>query len=107
MKNFEKYKATAERVTAHKNWCDRHHESCDRDCGCCGIKWLHLEADVDKPMDCPFCGCECIVTVMREEWRVACTLSGCYRSSFFSSKDKAVAAHNRVCKAVAAYKENN
>ena len=112
MKNFEKYKTAGERHEAFSEFCDSYQfctacplEGHDRD-NCNRFKWLDLEAEDEKPLPCPFCNNEYVevgkaVNGMRE---VRCICG--YRSQAKESESEAIAAHNHVCKAVAAYKGN-
>lgn len=75
----------------------------------CFSNWLDLEADEAKPLPCPVCGSDMSVsrtfmhcTRTNAEW---CGYSITWGGEH-GDKDKAIAAHNRVCKAVAAYKES-
>lgn len=104
LKNFEKFKTAEERANAFDLHCEetKCKNKCDDALSCreCQFAWLDLEAGEEKPLPCPFCGEECTATVMQNEWRVSCIVSGCYRSSFFGTEADAIAAHNRVAKAV-------
>lgn len=105
MTNAEKYKTAEERIEAFSKFrtrCEfcKFKKECSWEETECAIRWLDLEAEADKPLPCPFCGEECTATVMQNEWRVSCIVSGCYRSSFFGTESEAIAAHNRVAKAV-------
>ena len=122
MKNFEKYKTAKDRAIAFDTWCkcitSGTCEGCelkDIHIECknglvCPLAWLDLEAEEEKPMPCPFCGDDCHLQGDAMRY-VACNHCG-YESRPFDWKDNpaeaeviAIAAHNRVCKAVAAYKE--
>lgn len=114
MTNGEKYKTAKERILAHKEWCDSHRFKSrngvcpTKNCMECVFNWLDLEDEEEKPMNCPFCGGDCIVeeTIPSGHYYCQC-ISGkhCnYGSGRAESRDKAIAAHNRVYKAVAAYK---
>lgn len=122
MKNFEKYKTTKERVDAFRKFCNPVVWNCTRVCKVgkvdesggvdqmkCFSNWLDLEADVDKPMDCPFCGSQCKImfTVPAHDYFfVQCSDNKCsYSSRIMLGENKAIAAHNRVARAVA--KDNN
>lgn len=102
MKNFEKYKTTRERMIAFDEFRKTHKEWFNAPS--CAFKWLDLEAE-EKPMPCPFCNNEYVevgkaVNGMRD---VKCICG--YRSQAKDSESEVIAAHNRVCKAVAAYKK--
>ena len=108
MKNFERYKTAEERHEAFSEFCDSYQfctecplDGHDRD-NCNRFKWLDLEADEVKPLPCPFCNNEYVevgkgVTGTR---KVECVCG--YSSQAKESESEAIAAHNRVCKAVAA-----
>ena len=108
IKNEQKYKTAKERVKAfiayckNKKECD--HDSYRRKCPKlkCMMEWLALEAEAAKPEPCPFCGSVC-----RAEFDyVRCSNIRCrYVSADKKNIDEAIAAHNRVCRAVAAYNE--
>lgn len=117
MTNEEKYKTVEERVKAYTAFC-RLHRTC-RSCQfgkdnepSCNFLWLALEAEEEKPMDCPFCGGACeIDNVCTNEDQsskyVSCTNCNClYQSPIGEDRSAAIAAHNRVCRAVKAYKES-
>lgn len=118
MKNFEKYKTAKERQVAFEEWCrnTQHTVGCahckvteDRHGFiCCILEWLDLEAEEEKPMPCPFCGGDCCIVHDAKEAFVQCGNDACmYSGGLAITIDAAIAAHNRLFKAVAAYKENN
>lgn len=104
--NEKKYKTVEERISAFDKFCKQ--PNCD---GCpvahaCGhsrayasIAWLALEETVEKPEPCFYCGGECNV-IGEVNHRVKCTSCN-YESIMDSNKDKVVAEHNRVARAVA------
>ena len=105
MKNGERYKSAKERLDAFRDLCNR-----------CGTlmevsefaQWLDLEVEEEKPMPCPFCGGHCYVqsTIPECNHYVQCGSTECwYSGGRKTNRDEAIAAHNQVCKAVAAYKE--
>lgn len=111
MKNFEKFVNVDEREKEFLLFCNGHSDdgSCVR-CPLnnkankrlgCAYAWLDLEANED-PMPCPFCGSECFLKMYSEGYEVYCSEQGCYIGKNFETGDEAIAAHNRVCKAVAA-----
>lgn len=113
MKNFEKYKTTKEREHAYVEYC-RKHSNCGSCALCplndknekayvCSFFWLDLEAEEEKPMNCPFCGCRCERFGVRDSIQIVCDDPCGYRTKYYDSYEEAVAAHNRVCKAVSAY----
>lgn len=109
MTNGEKYKTAEERLNAFLRFCDSDKcESCPiENCECeydvlAAFKWLDLEAEEENPLPCPFCGGEVRVD---HNWdnshSVSCTGRGCwYHSKCCTSESDAIAAHNRVAKAV-------
>ena len=120
MLNQDKYKTAKERNDAFSEWCF------NRDCKTCKLKehngfdggdgcrfyWLALEADEEKPEPCPFCGGETHINLghlkagVVHYW-VDCISPECmYRSAHYTDKDTAIAAHNRVARAVMAAKES-
>lgn len=116
MLNEEKYKTTEERINGFLHFCKRRNHSCPIDCPfsstdggirChCEFNWLSREVEVEKPMPCPFCDNEYVeVEKAVAGKRVVKCICG-YCSQAKESDVEAIAAHNRICKAVAAYKEN-
>lgn len=108
MTNEERYKTVEERVKAFSMFCDNQGSCpaclmCDRN-GDCRFSWLALEAEEETPMPCPFCGAKCEV-IGAINHRVKCSKCN-YESTMDSDKGKVIAAHNRVCRAVKAYKES-
>lgn len=63
---------------------------------------------VENPKPCPFCGDECYVDD-GETPRVVCINkdSCCYQGAIARNKAEAIAAHNRVCRAVEAVKKGD
>lgn len=105
MTNGEKYKTAKERHEAFNEYLSNvgeEKEIIDP------FDWLELKAEEEKPMNCPFCGKKCSSSLCRADncGVVACNYCG-YRSSHTATVKGAIMNHNRVCKAVAAYKENN
>lgn len=100
MTNGEKYKTAEERAEAYSKTQD-----VQRGRGfvspILAFAWLELEAAEEKPLPCPFCGGECEVGL----GRVFCKTQSCYCSKSFDMNEKAIAAHNRVARAVMAAKE--
>ena len=119
MLNQDKYKTPEERDNAFNEWCF------NRDCESCNLKahnidggagcrfyWLALEAEEEKPEPCPFCGGETHINLghlkagVVHYW-VDCISPECmYRSAHYTDRDTAIAAHNRVARAVMAAKES-
>ena len=117
MTNEEKYKTVEERVKAFRNHCNPIVGNCGTRCRLsepdksggydmlnCFAYWLTLEAEEEKPMPCPFCGAKCEV-IGAINHRVKCSECN-YESTMDSDREKVIAAHNRVCRAVKAYKES-
>ena len=115
MKNFEKYKTAECRIktfysfVCHKQECEvmmKYKNSSNRVLHCYDC-WLDIEADEVKPLPCPFCGSDMFVsrtfmhcTRTNAKW---CGYSITWGGKH-GDKYKVIAAHNRVCEAVAAYK---
>ena len=112
MKNFEKYKTALERSKALHAFCGKN--TCDK-CALgnlnrnvidCQFAWLDLEAEKDEPMGCPFCGSSTEVVIDE----CGCYSISCihceYGSPAYNEEKYAIVNHNRICRAVAAYKES-
>lgn len=112
MLNIEKYTTADERARAFDKWCDA--RSCDK-CelrtiyltaatgSVCPIVWLDQEAEEEKIEDCPYCGGSCLVSNGAVgKYRVFCekNLSCMYSSGAYVTEHEAIAAHNRVARAV-------
>ena len=131
MLNKDRYKTLEESIKAFKKFCYNQ----DRCVSCpaydtkaydtkaydakargtisgCHFRWLALEAEEENPMPCPFCGSQCrLDTVCMNEDQsskyVSCTNDRCmYKSPIGKDGSVAIDAHNRVCRAVRAYKES-
>ena len=111
------YKTAEERVRAFVAYCNNKkecdHDSVRRDCPKlkCMMEWLALEADEEKPENCPFCGGEThnnlghLKAGVVHYW-VDCISPDCmYRSAHYTDEADAIAAHNRVARAVRAARE--
>lgn len=116
MKNFDRFKTADERDSAFRKFCGKREcESCDLDVSdkfWCTFAWLELEAEEDEILPCPFCGGEVVVgyttNIHKEDFRqVWCKdIERCgYYCEKRKSADEAIAAHNRVAKAVMAAME--
>ena len=111
VKNFEKYKTALERSNALRAFCGKN--TCDkcvlgnlnRNVIDCQFEWLELEAEEEKPMACPFCGYQ-IAGTKGTAKGVSLVCACGYSSGGYSTVDGAIAAHNRVCRAVAEYRES-
>lgn len=112
--NEQKYKTAEERVNAFSAWCSR--KSCDNcefdnvthDCtgAGCQFHWLTLEAEEEKLEPCPECNSKCeLMESSIGDFFVGC--SQCYyRIGGKKMEAAAIAAHNRVARAVRAAKES-
>lgn len=101
MRNFEKYKTAEEREKAHYKYCCKQpRESCDiKNCRECSFAWLDLEAEEEKPMNCPFCGGE--IYLAHDSYGqayVGCKNCRYTYSNDGKSDDEIIADHNRVAK---------
>lgn len=110
MKNSEKFQTAEERGQAFDEYCNsRICNDCpawDRDdSGNCRFAWLDLDAEEEeKPLPCPFCGFNTVVTshdTVRHanDYCIECTNCN-YRSEEKYQRDSAIADHNRVARAV-------
>ena len=110
MTNEEKFKTPEERLAAFREYCDRHREKFN---GCtigncplrttstraCQFLWLALEAEEEKPLDCPFCGGECVAHHDDERVGYAVFCLECKANSrVYTTKADAIAAWNRRAK---------
>lgn len=105
MTNAEKYKTTEERFKALNKWCDSGVKQGSSKClsnGCikCTLKWLELEAEEEEPLPCPFCGGGVDVISTSDINLVSCAKGCGYYSKGCESTESAIAAHNRVARAV-------
>ena len=71
------------------------------------FEWLALEAEEEKPEPCFFCGNKYLAITKdgNNLWSVSCTAC-LYESRHHADRDTAIAAHNRVARAVMAAKED-
>lgn len=108
MTNGEKYKTTNDRVYAFRKHC-RDKGTCH---GCalnetgvsrticvdrCILDWLALEAEEEKPLNCPFCGRDAVCDrIPGISPNVKCT--GCGASIYRDTLVDAIAAWNRRAK---------
>lgn len=105
MLNQERYKTPKERAEAFSEFCIS--RKCD-DCVCaeqgkkgrlslCEFKWLTLEAEEEKPINCPFCGRDAVCDrIPGISPNVKCT--GCGASIYRDTLVDAIAAWNRRAK---------
>lgn len=111
MTNEQRYKTPEERAEAFSMFCIS--RKCD-DCACakqgkkgislCEFRWLALEAEEEKPLACPFCGCDSIDIFETDFGRseepyqfvVKCLSCGALVSA--EDKAEAIAAWNRRVK---------
>ena len=115
MTNEQKYKTPKERTYAFNEWCF------NRDCESCKLRshnsfggvgcrfyWLALEAEEEKPEPCFYCGNKYLAITKdgNNLWSVSCTAC-LYESRHHENRDTAIAAHNRVCRAVEAVKKGD
>ena len=105
MTNEQKYKTAEERVKAFMS--QREVSSIATVIANEFAHWLALEAN-EEPEPCPFCGGKYLFVNINGNnfWYVSCK-SCLYKSLHNSSKDKAIAAHNRVARAVEAMKKGD
>ena len=70
------------------------------------FEWLALEAEEEKPEPCFFCGNKYLAITKdgNNLWSVSCTAC-LYESRHHADRDTAIAAHNRIARAVMAAKE--
>lgn len=104
----EKYKTAIERTDGFKQYCKNHEcKSCpafdDNGIVDCQYTWLEVKVDEEKPMNCPYCGVECVLH--GDTNQIRCCVCG-YHSKYFGNRKDAIDAHNRLCKAVKAFKES-
>ena len=106
MTNGEKYRTVKERYHAFRKTFGTKCEDCQwvslcsHDLSECIIRWLYMEAEEVKILPCPYCGGECEVVSHSEGHEVKCMSRYCYVGKTFESKYDAIAAHNRVARAV-------
>lgn len=108
MKNFEKYKTVNERTAACSAFLVKHNEYADIPYIEVAMRWLELEAESEKPLPCPFCGRDVEIRTKGDynTWNQAQCTCG-YRGSWWSDKDKAISAHNRVAREVQESEKEN
>ena len=72
------------------------------------FEWLALEAEEEKPEPCFFCGNKYLAITKdgNNLWSVSCTAC-LYESRHHADRDTAIAAHNRVARAVEAMKKGD
>ena len=107
MTNEQKYKTPDERNNAFNEWCfNSDCKSCIDAGDGCKFYWLALEAEEEKPEPCFFCGNKYLAITKdgNNLWSVSCTAC-LYESRHHENRDVAIAAHNRVCRAVEAVKK--
>lgn len=110
MTNEDRYKTPEERVMEFRNYCNPIVGNCgtrcrlsepDKDGGHdmmkCFAYWLSIEAE-EKPDSCPFCYRETMSRHLAGGFCVECDCG--YTSPFAETEAAAVAAHNRVYKAM-------
>ena len=104
MLNQDKYKTAEERVRAFLT--QREVSSIATVIANEFAHWLDLEAEEEKPEPCFFCGNKYLAITKdgNNLWSVSCTAC-LYESRHHADRDTAIAAHNRVARAVMATKE--
>ena len=104
MNNEQKYKTAGERVRAFLT--QREVSSIATVIANEFAHWLALEAEEEKPEPCFFCGNKYLAITKdgNNRWSVSCTAC-LYESRHHADRDTAIAAHNRVARAVMAAKE--
>ena len=113
MLNQDKFKTAEERVRAFGEFCKN--EFCNQcnhlDCKLhkqgsailrCYDGWLALEAEYEKPEPCFYCSNKTHIDHSNhDDYSALCYNCG-YRSKVFNTREEAIAAHNRVARAVRA-----
>ena len=118
MTNEQKYKTPEERIKAFYDFCKGQGDRCNH-CEIakkrlsisrrseCAVYWLAIEAK-DKPEPCPFCNGETEIVSCNGGIQVRCTHCGYTSEGYREGKEnEAIAAHNRVCRAVEAVKKGD
>lgn len=112
MTNEDKYKTAKERTEAFLNYCEPHMMCCDCELyqvrerttlgrSMCVCTWLELEAEDEKTLPCPFCGDDVKMLKAANHRFLQCQNCNCtYSSGGAFTESQAIAAHNRVAKAV-------
>ena len=71
------------------------------------FEWLALEAEEEEPKSCPFCGGTTeVITDKQGYYGVSCIHCD-YTSERYEQSIYAIAAHNRICRAVEAVKKGD
>lgn len=116
MTNEQKYKTPDERIKAFDDFCKGQGDRCNH-CEIarkrlsisrrseCVVYWLALEAEDEKPEQCPFCGGTTEVTKDEQGYYGVSCIHCDYTSERYEQYIYAIAAHNRVARAVSAAKE--
>lgn len=110
MTNGERFKSAQERAEAFNRFCSNnrichkcpladHH---DLNVNECRFVWLDLKCEEERPLPCPFCGnIPTVHEICEDAFAVSCVLESCgYWSCIKKTRGEAIAAHNRVAKAV-------
>ena len=116
MINQDKYKTAEERIKAFDDFCKGQGARCNH-CEIvkkrisisrrseCVVYWLAIEAK-DKLEPCPFCNGETEIVSCNGGIQVSCTHCGYTSEGYREGKEnEAIAAHNRVFRAVEAIKK--
>ena len=108
MKNSRKYRTREDRLAAFRSVCDDGCSTCPLYDGSdtlhkeeCILRWLDQDDSViPSPDPCPYCGGECSVNGLVDEYWVSCTTQGCeYNGCNCGSRSKAIERHNRLVRA--------
>lgn len=108
----ERYHAFHDTFTIECNDC-QYSKVCSYKYSECSLRWLEREC-VEKPLPCPFCRGKCSTEIVTSEdsetrekvetFNVVChgtDNDGCgYSSKGYTDESKAIAAHNRVARAM-------
>ena len=110
MLNQDKYRTAEERVRAFNAWCLRTTcDKCDKPKNMsCGIYWLALEADAEKPEPCPSCHSDNILYCLKSAaGSYYCECGGCgLRSSMCDTPEAAKDSYNKLARVVRTAKES-
>ena len=119
MTNEQKYKTQEERIKAFDDFCKGQGDRCNH-CEIarkrlsisrrseCVVYWLAIEAEEEKPEPCFYCGNKYLAITKdgNNLWSVSCTAC-LYESRHHADRDTAIAAHNRMARAVDAAKQGD
>ena len=71
------------------------------------FEWLALEAEEEEPKSCPFCGGTTEVITDEQGYCGVSCIHCDYTSERYEQSIYAIAAHNRICRAVEAVKKGD